>query len=245
MLAPLHSFKSFIRPLYEFLYPPTCFGCDGSLESEDGRICADCWNTVRPISPSDSLFLEMNARLSESGVISGLVSAFHFEKNGTVQRLVHQLKYEDFPVIGIELGKCVGGAIGNLPHAGANVRLIPVPLHSLKKRERGYNQSDYIAKGASIASGLEIVPFLLQRRKKTLSQTTLTLAERQANVDDAFEVAPRFAATVSGASFVMIDDVITTGATVCECARVLKENGALHVYAASIALADHATIDNV
>lgn len=229
-----------LRPLYQFVYPPTCLACNCHLSEDVSRLCSACRGSIRSVAVDDDLFKEMNARLLSGGDIAGLVSAFHFEKEGTLQSLIHQLKYEEMTSVGIELGKQLG-AIVKLRFADiSKTWLVPVPLHPHKKRERGYNQSDFVAKGISSVTGMDVLPALLKRKKNTKTQTKLNREERKENMNDAFELNSRFRSCVPRSSFILVDDVITTGATIQECARILRQSGAAHVFAASIALADHA-----
>lgn len=233
---------SFIRPLYRFIYPPICLVCESHLTDDEHKICTRCWESIKSILPDDDLYVEMKTRLTSSGYIAGLVSAFHFEKEGTLQSLIHQLKYEEMTSVGVELGKRVGLAFSTSFHGVPKATIIPVPLHPVKKRERGYNQSDFIAKGISQVTGLQVVSSILTRRKNTKTQTKLNLAERKENMSDAFELNTRYSSRISKSSFVLVDDVITTGATIQECGQVLIDGGAANVYVASVALADHSHV---
>ncbi len=232
----------FLRPLYEFIYPPTCAACDSHLSETETTICAPCWTSLRDVSPADELFLEMESRLTAGGNLAGLVSAFHFEKEGTLQALIHELKYNETTSVGIALGEKLGKNIRVFLGDAAIAGVIPVPLYRARRRERGYNQSEFIAKGIRRSTGLSVFPALLKRAKNTSTQTKLNLDERQVNVSKAFELNKRFVRIVAGSSFLIVDDVITTGATIQECAHVLKEHGAANVYAASVALADHSVV---
>ena len=99
-----------------------------------------CWSAIRKISAEDSLYQEMFSRLSSEGHVSRLVSAYHFEKDGTLQSLIHYLKYGGITALGVELGRrlgdCVQATLGGVLISG----ILPVPLHPTKRRERGYNQ---------------------------------------------------------------------------------------------------------
>lgn len=231
---------SFLRPLYEFVYPPTCLVCENHLDENERTVCSACWSTIRRLSAEDELYRDKLGELKSRGNIDGLASVVVFEKEGTLQTLVHHLKYDDMPSIGIELGQLVGAAIhpmiGEVPFAG----VIPVPLHRVKERERGYNQSEFICKGIANVTGLKVFPHLLIRTRHTQTQTKLNAQERKENVAAAFALNSRCRSLVRGSPFLIVDDIITTGATIDECARVLKENGAQKVYAASVAVPDHA-----
>ena len=228
---------SFLNPLYRFVFPPVCFVCDAPLQEDERRVCRSCWSSIKKISNDDALYQEMNSRLTSSGHIAGLVSAYHFEKDGVIQSLIHQLKYEGMTTFGVELGKRLGERIVQSSHRSIDA-VLPVPLHSLKVRERGYNQSEYVCKGIQMVTGIQVVPSMLKRIKYTQSQTQLNSEERKLNVGDAFEVDPSHKEFVAHRSFLIVDDVITTGATIEACAHVLLSNDASHVVACSIALAE-------
>lgn len=114
--------------------------------------------------------------------------------------------------------------------------IVPVPIHHLKKAERGYNQSDFIAKGLSKSLGIPYSTKLIKRTRYTESQTGLLINERAENVAEAFKV--RNSKKIAGKNFLLVDDVITTGATTLECGRALVNAGANSVYACSVGIAE-------
>lgn len=114
--------------------------------------------------------------------------------------------------------------------------ILPVPLHSLKKAERGFNQSFYLAKGMSKALNIPVSQSILKRKRYTESQTQKNLVERTENMLEAFQIKNE--KKVKGKNILLIDDVITTGATIRECGKILQASGAGNIYAASIALAE-------
>lgn len=116
--------------------------------------------------------------------------------------------------------------------------LIPVPLHKAKFRERGFNQAECIARGIADRTGWRVEPNALIRKRYTQTQTKLDIAERQKNMEDAFTVPPKRKPLVSGGTCVVVDDVITTGATILACADALLAAGARTIIAASAALAE-------
>ena len=146
------------------------------------------------------------------------------------------MKYEKKFNVGIFLGKTLANKINsNRPDWKIDL-IIPIPLHQLKKAERGYNQSFYIAKGIGKILDIPFSDRVVKRIKYTESQTTMTLNEREENISGAFKVINRN--SVNGKTILIIDDVITTGATISECGKVLLEAGAKNIYAASVAIAD-------
>jgi ComF family protein len=227
-----------VRPFVEFIFPPTCFGCDGGLSGADSRVCAACWASMRRVTPDEQLYTSMLHRLTSGGDVSALISTFIFEKDGVLQNIIHQLKYNGASTLGVALGRVLGEQV-SLSVQHSDVRgVVPVPLHRTKTRERGYNQSLHICRGVSEVTGLEMFPGLLERVRYTRSQTTLSVEERQQNVDGAFAVSTDAMQLVKDSAFIVIDDVITTGATILSCARALRACGSTTVIACSAALAE-------
>ena len=172
-----------------------------------------------------------------SGLIEGLVASYLFEKEGVLQSLIHELKYGGLSGIGVTLGEHLGIRIARACRGVPIIGVIPVPLHGAKKRERGYNQSEYICQGIARVTGLPVLTSVLKRTKYTKSQTQLNLTERMENVSNAFAVHRTRAACLENATVLLVDDVITTGATIISCAKALKDKGAHRVLACSVALA--------
>ena len=157
------------------------------------------------------------------------------EYAGALRGLIHLLKYDNVlpaaPVLGAKLAE----AITQLRPFGAEPPLlVPVPLHKSKRSERGFNQAELIVRAAAkrLPQPLEVAA-VLKRQRPTHSQVGLTREERIANLRDAFRViAPE---RVKGRTVIVVDDVMTTGTTVSECARVLKKAGAERVWATTVA----------
>jgi ComF family protein len=170
------------------------------------------------------------------------------EYDGALRELIHLLKYEGVRPAASVLGRMLGEVISELsPRFGPEPPLVvPVPLHGSKLRGRGFNQSEVVARAAVKAAGLrsQVNTTALERIKDTGSQTGLTRAQRQQNMHGAFAVI--HPAEVAGRDILLVDDVFTTGATVSECARVLKKAGAARVFVATVArvlLPDRAALD--
>ena len=155
--------------------------------------------------------------------------------NQPVQTLIHLLKYRRRRSIGLFLGECLGKIIVCEPWFAHINTIVPLPLHSVRLRERGYNQSERVAKGFSNYTGLPIEPGLVVRRRPTKTQTRLNLEQRRENVKDAFETPP--GQTLKGMHIALIDDVLTTGASLDSCASALVDGGAAAVYALTVARA--------
>ncbi len=231
------TLRSLLRPLYEFVFTPSCLSCGRPLVNSPSKVCASCWSAIRTVDPADTLYLETVQKLRSSGHISDLVSAFYFDKDGPLQDLLHLLKYNGMTDLGLQLGDRVGELLYPLVAGTAPAGIVPVPLHRSKQRERGYNQSEFICRGVSASTRLPILPVLLRRTRHTVSQTQLHIDDRKKNVEGAFAVHPSFAAGISKRTVVLVDDVVTTGATLDACAAVLCRFGADRVIACTVAIA--------
>ncbi|MFC1552800.1 ComF family protein [Candidatus Latescibacterota bacterium] len=199
----------------DFLFPPECPVCDGAFDSRE-IICTDC---LAELSECSARYHPDKSNPEYVDDISILLPY-----NSVCRKMIHALKYHGMHSTGIVLGKLMARktlanfTLDNSPS------LVPVPLHPAKMNERGYNQSERIAEGFSAFSGFEIRGDLLTRNKETNTQTALGHTDRALNVSGAFSFSG--GTSLAGKQILLIDDVLTTGATVSECAKALKEGGA-------------------
>jgi len=226
-----------ISPINDFFFPPICFSCGNRLADTESRVCRTCWQSIERIHPNDHTMQVMRARFLEDASIDEFYSYYYFQEGGVFQKLVHSLKYDATTKLGIELGRNIGNVMKDETDTSAVDALVPVPLHKLKQRERGYNQSDSLCDGIAEAIHRPVALSLVKRLKNTVSQTHLSAEERNRNVGDAFEVSAIDRHLVNGKTLMIVDDVITTGSTIQSVARILKRAGAAKVIAASAAIA--------
>ena len=162
-------------------------------------------------------------------------SYLYFYKSGISQELLHQFKYNNYPEIGIALGKWFGHDLAAKSVHEKFDMLIPVPLHPKKERKRGYNQSQYFVRGISEVVNIPMDFKSLIRTEYQQSQTKKTKEQRWENVRSAFMVMnPK---KIENKKILLVDDVITTGATIEACSQQLIASGAKSVGVASLALA--------
>jgi ComF family protein len=158
---------------------------------------------------------------------------------GGLRELIHLLKYESVPPAANILGRMLAEAIAELEpdFLAESMMVVPVPLHRSRIRQREFNQAETIARAAiklmAVPERFTLCAGALERRRETLSQTGLTSHQRRENVRGAFAV--RQSEVVKGHEVLVVDDVYTTGATVSECARVLRRAGATKVWVATVA----------
>ena len=225
----------FIKGFFDFFIPRHCPGCKKILTLAESSICNDCLASIKKADP-EILSIEYKRKFASSGIISGFTSLFDFEKDKTLQSFIHSIKYNKRFLNAKYLGKLIAENL-NAEINNWNIDYIsPVPLHSLRKAERGFNQSNYIAIGIGKRLNIRVKKNLLRRIRYTETQTNLTLKEREENISNAFKAKHK--SIVKNKTFLLVDDVITTGATIRECGKALLNEGAVRIYACSAAIAE-------
>lgn len=167
--------------------------------------------------------------------IVSAASLYYFTKGGSVQKLIHQLKYKGKKEIGNFLGSYYGQELNGSEHFSSIEGIIPVPLHKKKQKKRGYNQSDIFAQGLSSTMNIEVLNNILERNHFSDTQTRKTRFNRWRNVKDIFEITT--SEKIQGKHILLVDDVVTTGATLEACTNKLLESSASSVSIATIAAA--------
>ena len=205
------------RLALNFVYPSSCLICSTSLPDAPG-ICDACAEEFEDWTQED-----FECEFDQTVIL--------YRFNDCVRAMIHALKYRGKTLPGQILGEALGQRIANAVNPDSVI--VPVPLHPTKKRERGYNQSEVIARAAGRVSGVRVIPNALHRVRATSTQTRLGVFERQYNVMGAFRV--RKPATIAGRDIFLIDDVITTGATLNACVLVLRAAGAQSVSVGAVA----------
>ncbi len=209
------------EPVLSFIAPTVCLSCGKPLIGTEKIVCNECYGKIPSLS--DEYLENLKAEIANP-YFDDLIVRFEFSP--TFQQLIHLLKYEHFSSIAKLFAQSLAEFIP------LNFDLVTaVPLSKARLNERGYNQSALIAKHLSEITRIPFNDFILKRVRNTPSQTKLSRSERQLNVKDAFAVIN----DVEGKRILLIDDVVTTGSTLNECARVLKEAKAQHVTVAALA----------
>ena len=231
------NFKSSALLLWEdfvtLFFPNHCLGCSNSLFRGEEILCTRCILELPKTNYHKHIENTIKSRLSGRIPLSYAMAFLKFRKTGVVQRLLHQLKYNNHPEVGIRLGKLYGK---DLMEAGLEKNfdlIIPVPLHKSRKRRRGYNQSEKFAMGLSLLWQIPCDENIVERKIKTTTQTRKTKIERWENVKDVFQV--KQSEKIVGKRILLVDDVITTGATLEACGQQLLNSGCSELSIACIA----------
>jgi ComF family protein len=225
--------KFALNTIFDFFLPRFCPGCNKKLSPNEKPVCVDCLSSIL-IADAVRLQYEYDRKFSSEKIIEDFYARYVFETDKTLQHVIHALKYQKQFKLGIYLGEILSEGI--ISRGWQIDIIVPVPIHHLKKAERGYNQSDYIVKGLSKGLNIPYSTKLIKRTRHTDSQTRLHINERAINVANAFKV--RHPKKISGKNILIVDDIITTGATIQECGKALVKGGAKKVYACSVGIAD-------
>nr|BCX01548.1 MAG: amidophosphoribosyltransferase [Bacteroidota bacterium] len=211
------------RALRHWLFPDLCLACGERLSPSEGRICLCCLATCPRVDP------ECRGLVGSwtSRELNRVTALWSYDEE-RVRRIVHGLKYQGFSRLARELGPVLARQVqGWLQETDV---LVPVPLHPRRERARGFNQSELLARAVGDALGLAVWSGLV-RVRYTRSQTGLGPRERTENVRGAFQLRDR----VPEGRLWLVDDVLTTGATMLACAQVLRRAGAEWVGAIALA----------
>jgi ComF family protein len=234
-----NPFVWIINSLNNFIAPPRCEICQSYLDLDNNKyefICQKCFDLI-PLAPQpDVIYNRLISNFDKDDLyINGAVSLFSMKENHNYMKAIYSLKYSGFSRIGSELGKELGRLIKFYNKINFDA-LVPVPIHHARKRERGYNQSEYIAKGISEIIGCPVKTDIIKRKKYTQTQTLLSKTQRRTNVANAI-VPYNKNMKLNGGSFLLIDDVLTTGSTLNSCAKILLSLGAKNVEVATLVYA--------
>lgn len=218
--------KGYLKDLFHIFLPQVCLSCGESLLHQEEVLCTSCLYhlplTDFHLDDKNETARQLWGKLAFERALSMLYMA----KASRVEQLMHRLKYQNQPEIGLYLGKLYARKLADTSFFDANEIdiIVPVPIHRSKLRKRGYNQSSQFAKGLSEAAGIPWTDKLLQRTISSVSQTKKTRLERYDNVHGVFSLQK--GASVNGKHILLVDDVLTTGATICSAGNVLIDSGA-------------------
>jgi len=230
--------------LLGLIYPRTCYACEAVMAEQEGRLCEDCITQLHPITKP---FCEVCGQPFSGDMMDGFQCSncadralqFDFARaayrsQNIARVLVHRFKYNGHFFLAALLGKMLNEALDDPRMAGVDDNsewvLVPVPLHARRFREREFNQAEELSREVARRRGLKTMN-ALRRNRYTRNQAILDRAERLSNLRGAFAISPktRERESVIGKKILLVDDVLTTGATASECARTLVASGAVKV----------------
>jgi ComF family protein len=225
--------KPLLTDFIALFFPSYCFGCHDGLVHGEEILCTACVAELPRLDYYTSDDNPITNRFVARLPIKHGWALLKFQKSGIVQNLLHELKYNNHPEIGIKLGKILAANASEHGLGSEFDLLIPVPLHKSRLRIRGYNQSGMIAKGISEVLTTPYDDSCMIRLAATKTQTKKSKVDRWENVNEVFQVSKPD--HIRGKRILLVDDVITTGSTLEACARKLLDAGASELSIACIA----------
>ena len=228
--------RRLLSDLLSLLFPNLCAACGAGLHRGEVHICTRCLNelpyTDHHTDPANKAAKKLWGRIQ----FHAAMSLLHFRKGGRVQNIIHQLKYLNNRGIGLTLGRMMGEKILQSA-AFENIEvIIPVPLHRKRERSRGYNQSQCVAEGIAAVLQVPVNNTAIIRQVATRSQTNKNRFTRFENMKDVFSVVNTDG--LIGSHVLLVDDVLTTGATIASCAGELNKSGIKKLSIATVAFAN-------
>lgn len=213
--------RNIFRDLLGLLFPDLCVVCKSRLSEGEQHICTDCLLLL----PKTNFHRQPDNRLEQffAGRIPfHRVAAYaYFVKDGSIQQIIHELKYNRNPLIGYYMGQLGGEDMKGSEFISSVDLLVPIPLHPKREKMRGYNQSYEICRGISERTEIPVDNNTLIRKVNNPSQTKNSRFDRWKNVEDIFSITDK--AAFAGKHILLVDDVITTGSTLESCAgEILK-----------------------
>ena len=224
-----------LHDLLLLFFPKNCLLCGKRLPAIGEVICLTC-----EIHIPRTGYTELHNNPVHMGFwgrirVEQCTSLFRFEKGSSYQILLHDLKYRGNRKVGLYLGRLLGHELKNTCYDRCDV-IVPVPIHKKRERERGYNQSELIARGVAEILHIPVEAKLLRREVHRGSQTFMGRYERFENVLGSFGISIN-APSMNGKRILLIDDVVTTGATLEACGQVLLDHFSCQVFIATVCCA--------
>ena len=208
-----------ISDLIDLIFPRRCAVCGEVLSRQERYICLNCLYTLPKIEAHHKIEIEQTFWGKVD--IERAASFMYYRKGSPYNALMHKLKYDNSPEVGTYIAEMAAKELLESDFFNGITRIVPLPLSKSKQRKRGYNQSEYIAKGVSNVTGIPIDTRLIVRDIPNETQTHKNRDERWENVKDIFSVTIPY--TLNNEHILLVDDILTTGATLCSCATTMRK----------------------
>ena len=213
---------SFWARLLDLISPRLCVVCGSRLAVTEETLCSKCYLHLPRTDFGHDLYENVMAKLFWGQMaIEKATALFYYEPHAETAQILYEMKYKNHPEIGVVMGRMMAKELMRSGLFDGIDAIVPVPLARKRERQRGYNQSLELAKGVSEVTGLPIANKVVRRTKFVGSQTQRGRWERNENVENVFELVN--SDSISGKHLLLIDDVVTTGATIIACAQEMRK----------------------
>ncbi len=225
-----------VKNLLNLFFPDVCYACNSLLTDNELHICTNCRHEIPLTNFHDDSNNAVHKTLYGRVKLENATALLHFSKKGIVQQLMHNLKYRGHETIGTVLGQWLGEELKALEGYRAIEVVVPVPLHKAKLRKRGYNQVDKFALALSRALGAELNTTTLVKITNSKTQVFKDRLKRSSDINSNFTVVDLD--SLRGKHVLLVDDIITTGATIEACANAMNKIHDIKLSLALMAITD-------
>lgn len=227
--------KNWIRSVVSFFFPKCCIVCEAPLSPSEEKVCTKCLINLprthfhlRADNPAEKLLL------GKFDFVRG-TSFFYYHKGSDFKKILYNLKYQGDRQLGEVMGRIIGAELVQQHFFEGIDAIVPVPLHKKKLKQRGYNQTEEVAKGIASLAHIPIDNTSIVRELPSESQTRKSVFERWKNVEGVFIL--KHPENLAGKHILLIDDVLTTGATLTACAACVEEVQGIKISFMTLAIA--------
>ncbi len=225
-----------IADFVSLFYPQICAACDGELLNGEEHICLDC-----QLQLPYTGFANQSPNAAEQMFwgrveLEGATAFLYFKKGSRTRKLMHRIKYKAEKELALHIGRMMGEELKQSGRFATVEGIIPIPLHKKKQRKRGFNQSEWFAKGLAEKLEVNVITNVLLKISETKSQTKKNRWQRWLNMGEQFVV--KQPDSIKGKHILLVDDIVTTGATLESCVVTLKENIGCTVSIATMAITE-------
>lgn len=227
--------QEILKEFINLLFPRLCVLCENALVRGEDYLCTACMAKLPHLALQDERRQHLYKKLSASMPLQEVLAFLLYQKSGHSQKLLQLIKYKNFPELGTILGRHFGARLADAGYKHNFDVIIPVPLHKTRFKQRGYNQSEAFATGLAASLALPVATDVVIRANADTTQTRKSRIDRWLNVATSFEVVKR--EMLQGKRVLLVDDVVTTGATLEACGQVLLEAGCDQLSVGAIAIA--------
>lgn len=224
-----------LEQVLNLFYPNLCIVCESRTHSAEELFCMDCQFHIHPTGMYQFKNNEFTSRFRGRFDLVNGAALYYYIKGGRLQKAIELLKYKNRPDIGLRFGRLFGSLLKLNPEYTQIDYILPIPLHPNRKNQRGYNQSSLIAYGVADFLNIPVREDVLLRKKETYTQTEKNRIERSINMQKVFElVQPEI---IQGKHVLLVDDILTTGATLEAAANILQMAGNVRFSMITVAMA--------
>lgn len=225
------------QPIGDLLFPKFCTACDRHITAGETILCLECRHTLPFTNMENIAENEAHIKFLTKLPLIHAAALLYFVEEGMVREMMHRLKYQGRPEVGRFLGILLAKKFSTTDWFNTIDGIVPVPLHHKKQNKRGYNQAEMISVGISEITGKPVWGKAVLRTRNTASQTRKSSKDRQENVRNAFEVRAR--EQLNNKHILLVDDVLTTGATLASCGNAIVSACSCSLSLATVAMARH------